>query len=124
MGAVRRGFSVLLAFGALSVVAAPAAHAENPPCRMNQREFRNIRVSSGDKRGMTRAFVQQLVGCGGKTVVYQEYGGGYTYRIVTYKMVTPADAVAQIVYFQDRVQSKGWSTGGVTGFPGFGFGSD
>lgn len=119
MRAVRRGLPVLVAVGALGVMTAPAAHADNPPCRMNQREFRNVRVASGDKRGMTRKFVQQMIGCGGRTVVYQEYGGGFSYRIVTYKMTTPADAVAQIVYVQDRVESKGWSRDGTSGGPIF-----
>ena len=112
MRAARLALSVALAVGALNVVGAPAAHADNNPCRMTPREFRNIRVGSFPKRGMTRKFVQQMVECGGKTEYYVEYEGGYDYRLVSYKRTAPVGSEAYITYVQDRVESKAWTADG------------
>jgi hypothetical protein len=126
MRAVRLGIALVLAAGALSVVGAPGAYADNPPCRMNPREFRNVRVENYPRKGMTRRFVQQMVGCGGRTEYYVEYGGGFSYRLVSYKRTTPVGSEAYLVYVDDRVQQKSWSTEDVgpgfpfpIGFPGF-----
>jgi hypothetical protein len=117
MKALRLGIATAIAVGALGI-AAPAAHADNPPCRMTPREFRNVRVDSFPKRGMTRKFVQQMVGCGGRTEYYVEYPGGYSYRVVSYKRTTPVGAIAYLTYAQDRVESKAWSVNGSgAGFP-------
>ena len=119
MGAARRGISVALAVGALAVLTAPAAYADNPPCRMTPREFRNVRVANYPKRGMTRKFVQQMVECGGKTVFYEEFGG-YSIRQVTYRRTAPAGSVAWIMYTNDRAEAKGWATSDTAVLPPFG----
>jgi hypothetical protein len=122
MRAARLGIAVALALGAAAVGPAPVAQADNPPCRMTPREFRNVRVADPPRKGMTRKFVQQMVECGGRTEYYVEYQGGYSYRVVSYKRTTPVGSEAYITYVQDRVESKAWSTdGGGPGFIGFPF---
>jgi hypothetical protein len=89
---------------------------------MTPREFRNVRVGNGAKRGMRRAFVQQMVGCGGKTEYYVEYGGGYSYRLVSYKRTKPVGSEAYLSYVNDRVESKAWYAKGSEPDGGFPFG--
>jgi hypothetical protein len=87
------------------VAAAPGAHAISPPCRMTPREYRQVRPSTNHRLGMTRAFVKEMVGCGGK-VVRVESNSRSTLRIVDYKRTAPVGAVARIIYFDDRVDAK------------------
>lgn len=106
---IGRGIGVgLLVVGAVAALGAPAAGAVNPPCRMTPREFRNIRLEGAGKRGMTRRFVQQMIGCGGKVISYQRIGGDFSLRQVEYRRTAPVGTVAEITYFNDRVEGKGW----------------
>jgi hypothetical protein len=86
-------------------VATPGAHAISPPCRITPREYRQVRVATQHRLGMTRTFVKEMVGCGGKVVDYQS-NGRHTLRTVHYKRTTPAGAIATIIYFDDRVELK------------------
>jgi hypothetical protein len=116
MGTMRRVGAVLLSVGALGALSARAASAVSPPCRMTPHEFRLVRVGNEVRQGMTRAFVKQMIGCGGKVVMYQDLGGSFTIREVQYKRTAPAGSTADILYMNDRVLGKSWFAAG--GAPG------
>jgi hypothetical protein len=86
-------------------VSTPGAHAISPPCRITPREYRQVRVTTHNRLGMTRTFVKEMVGCGGK-VVDSQSNARDTLRIINYKRTTPARSIATIIYFNDRVEQK------------------
>ncbi len=86
-------------------VSTSGAHAISPPCRITPREYRQVRVTTHNRLGMTRPFVREMVGCGGK-VVYYKSNARDTLRTVNYKRTTPAGSIATIIYFNDRVEQK------------------
>lgn len=102
----RLASSVVLAVVTIaSIGVATPAYAISPPCRMTPHEYRQVRVTANHRLGMTRRFVKQMVGCGGKVVDYQSNSRD-TLRTVAYQRTTPAGTTARIIYFDDRVDLK------------------
>ena len=73
--------------------------------RITPSEYRKVRVTTHNRLGMTRTFVKEMVGCGGKVVDYQSNARD-TLRTVNYKRTTTAGSIATIIYLNDRVELK------------------